>query len=90
MIADAELQVLACQVDSLRAALLKVLDTREKEARAWMAYQNAADNYHGRGASESKRHLTAMTAASNAEKEARLLLATLKTHNAAVTGRRGG
>lgn len=86
--------VLRCQVDSLRGALLKVLDAREKEARAWMAYQNAADNYHGRGASESKRHLAAMTAASNAEKEARLLLATLKTPNVAdkrdTTVHRGG
>ncbi len=41
--------VLRCQVDSLRDALLKVLDTREKDAEA-----------------------------SDAEKEARLLLATLK------------
>lgn len=83
----ADWQVLACQVGSLRAALLKVLDAREKEAQAWMAYQNAADNYHGRGDSYSKRHLAAMTAASTAEKEARLLLATLKTPNAVLTGR---
>lgn len=77
----ADWQVLACQVDSLRAALLKVLDTREKEASAWMSYQNAVENFSGRGQKESAAHQRAMTAASNAEKEARLLLATLKTPN---------
>ena len=77
----AEWQVLAHQVTSLRAALLNVLDARDKEAKAWFSYENARNNFSGRGAVESKRHLAAMTAASNAEKEARLLLATLKTPN---------
>lgn len=77
----AEVQVLACQVDSLRAALVKVLDTREKEAKAWFAYETARDNYTGGAALESRRHLEMMQAASTAEKEARLLLATLKTPN---------
>lgn len=77
----ADMQVLACQVDSLRAALLKVLDTREKEAKAWFAYETARDNFTGGAALESRRHLAMMQAASSAEKEARLLLATLKTPN---------
>jgi hypothetical protein len=74
-------EVLRCQVDSLRAALLKVLDTREKEAKAHFAYQTALDNYSGGAGRESRQHMAAMTAASNAEKEARLLLATLKPPN---------
>ena len=70
--------VLLCQVDSLRDALLKVLDTREAEAKAWFSSNNAKDNFSDRGVKEERLHLAAMTAASNAEKEARLLLATLK------------
>ena len=81
---DAE--VLRCQVDSLRDALLKVLDTREKEAKAYFAYQTASDNYTSGAVRESRQHLAAMTAASNAEKEARLLLATLKPPNVELTG----
>lgn len=77
-------EVLRCQVDSLRDALAKVLDTREKEAKAYFSFENAKDNFAGRGAVEGKRHLAAMTAASNAEKEARLLLATLKRPNVAI------
>lgn len=80
----ADWQVLAHQVDSLRAALLKVLDTREKEAGAYFAYHTALDNFSGGAARESRQHLAAMKAASNAEKEARLLLATLKTPNVAT------
>jgi hypothetical protein len=72
--------VLQCQVDSLRAALLKVLDTHEKEAKAHLSYQTAYNNFTSAEV-ESRRHLAAMVAASNAEKEARLLLATLKTLN---------
>ena len=72
-------EVLRCQVDSLRAALVKVLDTREKEARAWFSYENANANFSGGARSEAQKHLRAMTAASHAEKEARLLLATLRT-----------
>lgn len=76
-----DVEVLVCQVESLRAALLKVLDTRTKEAKAWRSYEVAADNYSGGHMAEAARHLAAMTAASAAEKEARLLLATLKTPN---------
>lgn len=71
-------EVLRCQVDSLRDALVKVLDTREKEAKAWLSSQNAKENFSDRGVKEERFHLAAMTAASNAEKEARVLLATLK------------
>ena len=76
-----ELQVQAHQVQSLRAALVKVLDTREKEAKAHFAFQTASENYTSGAAREGRQHMAAMTAASNAEKEARLLLATLKTPN---------
>jgi hypothetical protein len=81
MATELDADVLRCQVDSLRAALAKVLDTREKEAKAYFAYQTASDNYSAGAARESRQHLAAMTAASKAEKEARLLLATLKTPN---------
>ena len=74
----AELAVLQAQRDSLRAALLKVLDTREKEAKAHFAFQTASDNYSSGASREGKQHMAAMTAASNAEKEARLLLLTLR------------
>lgn len=88
MTTELDADVLRCQVDSLRAALLKVLDTREKEASAWMSYQNAVENFSGRGQKEGAVHQRAMTAASTAEKEARLLLATLKTPNASLSGGR--
>lgn len=70
--------VLACQVESLRAALVKVLDTRNREAKASLAYQTASDNYSGGAVYEGRQHMAAMMAASNAEKEARLLLVTLR------------
>lgn len=76
----ADWQVLACQVASLRAALVKVLDTHEKEAGAYLTYQTALDNYSPEGrAREATNHMRAMQAASAAEREARVLLATLKT-----------
>lgn len=78
--ADA-LSVLRCQVESLHAALVKVLDTHEKEAKAYLTYQTALDNYSADGRErEATNHMRAMHAASSAEREARLLLATLKTH----------
>jgi hypothetical protein len=71
-------EVLRCQVDSLRDALLKVLDTRENEAKAWFASHNAKENFSDRGVKEEREHLAAMKAASDAEKEARVLLLTLR------------
>lgn len=80
-------EVLRCQVDSLRDALVKVLDTRDKEAKAHFTYQTALDNYGPEGrAREATNHMRAMTAANSAEREARLLLATLKTPNARDEG----
>jgi hypothetical protein len=70
--------VLKMQRDSLRDALVKVLDTREKEAKALFAYQTASDNYTFGAARENRQHLAAMTAASNAERDARVLLLTLR------------
>jgi hypothetical protein len=78
----ADLPVLACQVESLRAALVKVLDTREKEANAYFAWNTAIQNYASGAVREDRQHMAAMRAASNAEQEARLLLATMKTPNA--------
>lgn len=75
----ADWQVLTAQRDALLAALVKVLDAHEAEAKAYGSYQVALDNY---GAShshrEGMRHTEAMTDASNAEREARLLLLTLR------------
>ena len=79
--------VLACQVWSLRDALVKVLNTREVEAKAYLAYQTALENFSGGTQRESKAHLAAMAAANNAENEARLLLATMKTPNGYSTDR---
>ena len=77
-------EVLRCQVDSLRDALLKVLETREREAKAWLASHTAKENFSDRGVNEEREHLAAMNAASDAERQARLLLATLKAPNGPV------
>lgn len=69
--------VLLIQRDSLRDALTKVLDTREREAKATMSYRNARENFSD-SIDERKAHERAMLAASNAEREARTLLLTLK------------
>jgi len=75
----ADWQVLTAQRDALRAALMKVLVSREAEAKAYGSYQVALDNY---GAShshrEGMRHTDTMVEASNAEREARVLLLTLR------------
>lgn len=65
------------QVGSLRAALLKVLDTRNREAKATMSYQNARENFSD-STDERKAQERAMLAASDAEREARVLLLTLR------------
>ena len=72
-----EIEVLRCQVDSLRAALMKVLDTHNREAKATMSYQNASENFSD-SADERRAQERAMLAASDAEREARVLLLTLK------------
>jgi hypothetical protein len=74
---ELDADVLRIQCESLRAALLKVLDSHEAEAKATMSYQNARENFSD-SADERKAHERAMLAASNAEREARLLLTTLK------------
>ncbi len=86
MTTDLDADVLRCQVDSLRTALLKVLDTRDAEAKAHFTYQTALDNYGPEGrAREATNHMRAMTAASSAEREARLLLATMKRPNLSLS-----
>lgn len=69
--------VLLAQRNSLRDALRKVLDTGEAEAKAYASWQNARENFSDDGY-EAKQHGRAMHAASQAEREARVLLATLK------------
>jgi hypothetical protein len=78
-IAVADGDVLRCQVEGLRTALEKVLSAREAEAKAYLSYQVALQNFGPQGrAREATNHMHAMTAASAAEREARLLLATLR------------
>lgn len=74
---QAELHVLKHQRDDLRAALVKVLETHEREAKASMSYQNARENFSD-SVDERKAHERAMLAASDAEREARVLLLTLR------------
>lgn len=69
--------VLLAQRDSLRDALQKVLDTREREAKATLSYRTAADNF-SLSRPELEAHERAMLAANAAEREARTLLLTLK------------
>ena len=81
----ADVAVLAAQVDSLRAALVNVLDARDKEAKANASYRVARDNFSAGGRMDASDHLLVLSQlASTAEREARLLLATLKTPNARV------
>ena len=68
--------VLLMQRDSLRDALRKVLDTQEREAKARMSWQTARENFSN-SSDERKAHERAMLAASNAEREARVLLLTI-------------
>ena len=69
--------VLKMQRDSLRDALVKVLDTHNREAKAAMSYQNARENFSD-SIDERSAHERAMLAASDAEREARVLLLTLR------------
>ena len=65
-------EILRCQVDSLRDALVKVLDTRKAESLAWLASHNAKESTSDRGAHEEREHLAALDEMLNAEREARL------------------
>ena len=78
MTTNLDAEVLKAQRDSLRAALAKVLETRDKESKAWASYEVARDNYSGGARMESNRHLRAMLASSDAEREARVLLLTIR------------
>ena len=69
--------LLKMQCDSLRDALRKVLDAGDAEAKARMSWQNARENFSS-GNYEAKQHERAMLAASIAEREARVLLLTLR------------
>lgn len=69
--------VLKLQRDSLRDALRKVLDAGDRYAKATMSYQNACENFSD-STEERKAHERAMLAASDAEREARALLLTLR------------
>lgn len=69
--------VLKMQRDSLRDALQKVLDCNNSEAKAAISYRNARTNFSNRSG-ERKALELAMLAASDAEREARVLLLTLR------------
>lgn len=69
--------VLKMQRDSLRDALRKVLDAGDAEAKALASWQNARENFSSDDY-EAKSHERAMLAASQAEREARVLLLTLR------------
>jgi hypothetical protein len=69
--------VLKMQRDSLRDALRKVLNAGDREAKARMSWQNARENFSD-SSDERKAHERAMLAASDAEREARVLLLTLR------------
>lgn len=75
---DPNYEVALHQIDALRDALVRVLDTHEKEAKAAASMRVAQENYSDGGRREAAAHLRAMSAASDAEKQARTLLATLK------------
>lgn len=72
-----ELEVLRLQRDALRAALQKVLDAHSREAKATMSYRNARENFSD-SHNERKAQERAMLEAGDAEREARVLLLTLK------------
>jgi hypothetical protein len=76
--ADPNYEVALHQIDALRDALVRVLDTHEKEAKAAESMRVALENYSDGGRREAAVHLCAMMVASEAEKQARALLATLK------------
>ena len=69
--------VLLIQRNALRDALAKVLDTHNREAKAAMSYRNARENFSG-SSDERNAHERAMLAACDAEREARVLLLSLK------------
>lgn len=77
----AENAVLTEQVRALWHALAKVLDAGNREAAATMSMQNACENFSD-SSHERKAHERAMLAASDAEREAHVLLATLKRFGA--------
>jgi hypothetical protein len=75
--ADPNYEVALHQIDALRDALVRVLDTHEKEAKAAESMRVAQENYSDGGRRERAAYLRAMNAASVAEKQARTLLVTL-------------
>lgn len=72
-----ELEVLMAQRNAISSALQKVLDAHSREAKATLSYRNARENFSD-SSSERKAQECAMLAASDAEREARVLLLTLR------------
>ena len=73
------LSAVEAERDALRAALTRVLDTHEREAKAYLTAQVASENFSRRSAkADEHAHLQAAVEASKAEKEARELLAAMK------------
>ncbi|MGL4573746.1 MAG: hypothetical protein ACRCV9_03045 [Burkholderiaceae bacterium] len=69
---------LKAQRDSIRDALIKLLDANRREVRAASSYQNALENFSGSDF-EKKDYERAMLASMKATQEARMLLSTLTT-----------
>ena len=77
--AAAAYRAVEAERDALRAALTRVLDTHEREAKAYLTAQVASENFSRRSAkADEHAHLQAAVEASKAEKEARELLAAMK------------
>ena len=73
------LSAVEAERDALRAALTRVLDTHEREAKAYLTAHVASENFSRRSAkADEHAHLQAAVEASKAEKEARELLAAMK------------
>lgn len=70
----AHIDAQAAEIERLRELMRAVLDTRDAEAKAQRAFQNALDNYSGEHRSYGIAHTKAMCAASDAEKAARAAL----------------
>jgi len=71
--AQKQVEAQAREIEALRSALRKVLDTRSKEAKAAESYRNVAENCSD-SSYACKAHERAMFAAIDAEREARKLL----------------
>jgi hypothetical protein len=69
----AHIDAQAAEIERLKWHIRQLLKTRDAEAKAWFSLENAMNNMSSTKR-ESRAHLLAMTASSNAEREARAAL----------------